>query len=379
MLHTTIINEMSELRAPPQWIYDTEYLVFSSGGTLGYSYLGCLLELDNAFQKQDRNLYRQIKGAAGCSIGASYALFVVLGIRQTQLWREVMNIDTTQLTDSLNVHNLTEMYGLNDKMYMQQKIYDLLERHTGNGNITFAELYRQTEKVLVCSTVNVSKAQAEYHSHLTTPHFRVVDSICASMSVPVIFTPSIINGDLYVDGALMANLPFTLFPIEKTFILHLLVSLPDISTLTNYIRRTILLAQSNIDEITMQTLPLEHRKRRLIIRLSGVHGLDFHITYEQKIALVQEGAKIIMRFLNPRLLVAECMKLLASTLFMMHRDDRAQSLDEDLSKTTISSPHHPKGATPVDPGVESEKTVLAFEQSCRVNDTQLQLKSIKEQ
>lgn len=351
------INEISELKAPPSWIYDTEYLVFSSGGTLGYSYLGCLLELDNAFQKQDRNLYRQLKGAAGCSIGASYALFVVLGIRQTQLWREVMNnIDTTQLTDTLNVGNLTEMYGLNDKMYMQQKIYDLLERHTGNGNITFAELYRQTEKILVCSTVNVSQAQAEYHSHLTTPHFRVVDSICASMSIPVIFTPSIINGDLYVDGALMANLPFTLFPIEKTFILHLLVSLPDISTLTNYIRRTILLAQSNIDEITMQTLPVEHRKRRLIIRLSGVHGLDFHITYEQKMALVQEGAKTIMRFLNPRLLVAECMKLLASTLFMMHKDDLHHH------------PHPLTAATPVDPAIQSERTEPAADAS----DTQAQ-------
>lgn len=304
----------------PEWVYDIKYLVFSGGGILGYAYAGAILALDNAFLRRNLNLYQQVQGLSGASIGASFALMMTLGIRGHNLYREIFRIQPARVMDDFNLENLVEMYGISPKTYFIKSIYDILERYTGNGKITFKDLYALTHKHLVISVSNVTTAQAEYHSYLTTPQYPVVESVCASMSIPVIFAPSIIsNGDLLVDGGLMDNMPFSMFPPELTLMLTLRSNMPEPTSLGNYIRRILMMTMNNIEEIMMRSLPPNLMNRRLILRLKNVSAIQFNINPSNCRQLIRMGMKTMSRFLYPKILVQECVKELLKTCYILNQ------------------------------------------------------------
>ena len=314
----------------PLWIYDIEYIAFSSGGILGLAYNGALAVLDDAFYKKGLNLYKRLKGVSGASIGAMYALFVVLNIRGQQLYRETLGVNLLKIAEGMRLHNLIEIYGLNSKVNMQRVVYDIIERHTGHGDITFQELYDLTHIDLVCTVTNVTKGCVEYHSHATTPHIQVVDSVCASMSIPLLFTPTVIDGSYYVDGAIMDNLPFTMFPTEKTLMISLCSVLPNPDTLSNYIRRILLMISYKAEEITIKALPPDLRKHRLILRMPDNVALNFHMSQEEKMKLISIGARGMTHFLFPNVLVTQCMSLIANTMLEeAQKEDNVQD-DNDV-------------------------------------------------
>ena len=321
---------------PPQWIYDIQYLVFSGGGVLGYAYAGAILALDNAFLKQNKNLYQQLKGVSGASIGASFALMITLGVRGNQLLQEILRVEPSRVMDDFKWDNLMSMYGMSPKSYFLKCIYDLLERYTGDGRITFQSLYNLTKKHLVVSVSNVTKAQVEYHSYLTTPHYPVFESVCASMSIPVIFAPTILSqgsGDWLVDGGLMDNMPFSMFPPELTLMMSLRSNMPEPTSLRNYIQRVLMMTANNVEAIMMRSLSKPLQNHRLILRLHDVSTIQFNISVKHRYQLIQMGMKIMLRFLFPRLLVRECMKKLLQTCFLLN-----ESLANTTTTTTTPTP-----------------------------------------
>ena len=233
------------------WIYDIKYLSLSGGGIKGYAYLGALLSLDRAFFNRKVNLYHQLQGISGTSIGAVFALFIVLGVRGYQLTKEVFEINISDSIKQFNIQNLIDMYGLCSTTMFQKAIFDLLERKIGKGDITFQELYEITQKHYVCTLTNVNTGQPEYHSYLSTPNYKIYESVAASMCVPLLFAPCVINNQCYVDGGLSDNCPFSVFPIQDTLIINLVTghdphdmhemheSHVDISSLQLYIMKLI--------------------------------------------------------------------------------------------------------------------------------------------
>ena len=92
---------------------------------------------------------------------------------------------------------------------------DLIQRKTGNGEITFGELaatkkYREIYLV----GANLSSGLSELFSHKTTPQMKVADAARISMSIPLFFA-SVKGGKnkehLYVDGGLLENYPIKTF------------------------------------------------------------------------------------------------------------------------------------------------------------------------
>ena len=61
---------------------------------------------------------------------------------------------------------------------------------------------------LIISTTNLNKGKVEYHSKGD-----LITHVMASASIPVLFTPVELNGDLHVDGGLFDNLPVS--PIRE--------------------------------------------------------------------------------------------------------------------------------------------------------------------
>jgi hypothetical protein len=267
--------------------------------------------------------------------------------------REVLNVDLKEASKNMCIDNLVDMYGLIDRTNVRRQLYDMIERCVGTGNISFHDLYEMTGKNLVCAVVNVSEGKLEYHSYSTTPNFKVVDSVLASMSIPGVFTPTLLNGDFYVDGALMDNLPFSVFSPEETFMLSLRTNLPDLTTFKNYLHRVFILGLNGSEEVRIRALPEKLRRHRLLIRLD-ISSLDFNITKSKKMDVIRQGANATQRFLYPKILISDCMKIIASTLLSLSKevetmesdDDEKDSVEEfDGSDNDSNGPNAPKSSS----------------------------------
>ena len=306
------------------WIYDVKYLSLSGGGTKGYAYLGALLSLDRSFFNRKRNLYSQLEGVSGTSIGAVFALFVVLGLRGYQLAKEVCNSNIADSMKQFNIQNLIDMYGLCSTTMFQKIIFDVLERNVGKGDVTFQELFDITRKHYVCTLSNVNTGRPEYHSHLSTPNYKIYESVTASMCVPLLFAPCIINNQCYVDGGLSDNCPFAVFPIRETFIINLSNahdsdSHVDISSLQLYILRIIMNVCEMFDVRLFDRIPQSERKRVLKIQFRDLVPYDLSIDPHTKKKLAKLGASAVEKFLHPdsanHEAIKTCVKLMI--LFVM--------------------------------------------------------------
>jgi hypothetical protein len=318
----TIPVTLPHLPPSNSWMYEIKYMIFSGGGVKGYAYAGSILSLDKAFFDKKLNLYQQLKGAAGTSIGAMMALYIVMGVRGQQLIKEVLNTNITETLKESSIQNLMDMFGLCPMQNMKRIIYNILERFMGKGDITFQELFDITQKQFICCVTNVHSRQPEYHSHLSTPHYKVFESICASMCVPLLYAPCVINGICYVDGGLTDNCPFKLFPINETFIMNMAFqhNRVDLSSIQRYIACLISIVYSTIEKRQFEILTPVEKKRIFHINIHEVSPMDIMLTADLKRHLISKGSSQLEKFINPNLIVSDYMKMLTKSICYHVRD-----------------------------------------------------------
>src|SRR5262245_55695553 len=80
--------------------------------------------------------------------------------------------------------------------------------------VTFRDLRERGRSLRIVAT-NVDRRTLRLFSDKTTPDVSVVDAVIASMSMPVVFKPWRIDGERYIDGALVSNLPVWTFDEER--------------------------------------------------------------------------------------------------------------------------------------------------------------------
>lgn len=191
-----------------------------------------------------------LKGCGGTSIGALFALGVLLCIPFKRFKSWCFEQDTSDFVSQMAIGNILTSKGVLPFSYLTKYITNLLyiapdelkhkyalllqkkkqnqqQQHTTNDiadirNITFAELYEITErkKELYVIASNLTKRSAKLISHRTTPNWKVCHGVAASMCIPWLFEPfsDPDNGDLMVDGGVYDNYAIKTipFPIEKT-------------------------------------------------------------------------------------------------------------------------------------------------------------------
>lgn len=283
--------------------------------------------MDEIFRQHGKDLYTQLKACAGASIGSIFALYTVLGVRGKRLYKDVMSQDTQHVLTEMNIDSLTSMYGLNDGMYMRRQIRNILETYAENADITFQELYQFTGKMFTCSITNVSAGQTEYHNYINTPEYPVYLSVTASMSIPFIFAPVIINGDYFIDGAITDNIPFNGFPIDKSIIFSLDGNLPNITGLQSYSLRIALIGFRMYLQQRLSHLPNELRNRCIRLRVDELTSLSFNADIETKKQVIFHGIRVIGRLLFPELFVEECVNVIKRSLVLALRTPEVESTE----------------------------------------------------
>ena len=193
--------------------YHFKNLVFEGGGVKGIAYVGAMEVLDK------EEILNNIERVAGTSAGAMVAVLVGLKYSADEVKDVLWHLNFKNFMDKscfiVNTNRLLKEYGWYKGDFFRKTMAELIERKTGNGEITFGELAETKEyREIYLVGANLSTGLTEVFSHKTTPQMKVADAARISMSIPLFFA-SIRGGKnkqhVYVDGGLLENYPIKTF------------------------------------------------------------------------------------------------------------------------------------------------------------------------
>ena len=167
------------------------------------------------------NLHNDIKSIIGTSMGSFFGLALTLKIPFEDLEQyikkiinneDIMSIKTDQISNLFinNGIDKTSNYLIYLKEFIKKK-YDI-------EDITFIELAKKTGIDFNVSTTNVNNYKNYIFNLTNTPNVSVFDAVSASMTLPFLSQPVLIDGYYYIDGGITNNFPIELYnniPVEN--------------------------------------------------------------------------------------------------------------------------------------------------------------------
>lgn len=184
-------------------------LVLSGGSVSTVAIVGALACLEDNDIISCKNINKFI----GSSAGSIVSLLICIGYDVKDIY-----MISEELTDDYNKNscfsidmllNVLDQYGVDDGLFIENWLKKILLKKINNSNPTFLEFAKITGKDLNVCASNISKYEFTVFSVDNTPKIHVVDAIRASISLPFIFKPKVINGEYYVDSGLLNNFPIT--------------------------------------------------------------------------------------------------------------------------------------------------------------------------
>jgi hypothetical protein len=176
-------------------------MCLSGGGVNGFSHLGFIKYLH-----ENKHLII-LDTIIGTSIGAVIGFLYFLEITPLEMYDIFLEIDPTSCFNINNMEKFFTTFGIDSGEYFIAKIIDILIQRKIDPLITFAELYKKSQKNLIICATNVDKHSSEYFSYENRSNMKVMDAIRMTTSLPLIFTPVSFENSLYTDGFLTDNFP----------------------------------------------------------------------------------------------------------------------------------------------------------------------------
>ncbi len=203
-------------------------LVISGGSIKGIAFIGSLKAL------HDNKYLKYIDTFAGTSVGSLIASLIVIGYTPDELLEFVEKFDLTKLL-SINVMNLPYQYGLDDGKRLMYVVEKLIAGKGFSPKITLFDLYEQTKKHLIITSVCLNTSKIVYLDYLNYPQMLLVNAIRMSTSLPGLFIPFVYENNYYVDGGCINNYIIDYFKdeLDKTIGLCLVETYNEIPSIDN--------------------------------------------------------------------------------------------------------------------------------------------------
>ncbi|WP_159567576.1 patatin-like phospholipase family protein [Budvicia diplopodorum] len=303
--------------------YNFSNLVFEGGGVKSVAYLGAFEVLTK------RGIINNIIRTGGTSSGALWATIISLGYTLEEAEKILWDLDFSEFMDDTwgvvrDTNRLLSKFGWYQGEYLRSWIGDLIGRKTGNSEATFYDMDIMKKekgfKLLYLIGTNLSTSSQEIFSAEHTPQMIVADAMRISMSIPLFFVP--INsqrGDVYIDGGVVNNYPIKLFDsrryiyttcrLPKRFtsnsiyneetlgfrldtkeeISNFRNNINEHAKINNIIDYAQALVHTVLDAQELSHALSDDKQRTIYIDTLDVKTTDFHLTDENKIALVKSG------------------------------------------------------------------------------------------
>jgi predicted acylesterase/phospholipase RssA len=203
--------ETFSIEQPTLQPFDT--LVISGGGVKGFVFLGAI---QYALHKNGLDLLK-IKHFIGSSVGAMLCYLFAIGYTPIEIITYVIKNKLIDKFQKIDVHKIfktlfdTTTGGIkNQGIISYYIIQEFLERMTLDKIsqlITLKQLYEQYNKVLICTTYNMTDSKTEYLSYMNYPDMPCLIALRLSCNVPFLFEKFIYLNKHYIDGGIADNFP----------------------------------------------------------------------------------------------------------------------------------------------------------------------------
>ena len=185
------------------------HLVLSGGGMRGVIFIGALRYL------YIENLHKNITHIAANSIGSFVALFITFKLTIEEIEQIIYNSkDDKELCviPTKNYYRIISKLGLCYISHFMEHLRKILRiKYPDLEDLTFKEASQKFGINLYFSTTNINRCENRIFSIEDTPDISVFTACEASMAIPLLFTPIVIENEHYYDGAFSNNFPIKIF------------------------------------------------------------------------------------------------------------------------------------------------------------------------
>lgn len=225
---------------------------------------------------------------SGSSAGAILTLCLALGMSVDEILKKAMACDISDMV-RLSISNFVKDYGFVETRVVRETLVALCD----GRDPTFGEL----DKKIYISAFCLNTGKTHYFSRDTHPNLKVIDAVCMSISIPLMFSACEYDGYTFVDGGTQESLPATPFlgkrPHDVTC-----VKIKSASVFREKIRNHADFFEALIQSsLANRPAPGADRMHVIEIDVCGANIFDFHMTDTDKMNLYSMGLKTPCFFL----------------------------------------------------------------------------------
>jgi len=239
-----------------------------------YSLIGSLKALESKLI--------DVKEISGSSAGSILALLLALGMSVDEILEVSLSLNIPDFV-KLRIGSFFNKFGFVDLGPIREKLVEVC-----GCDPTFSEL----EMKIYVSAYCLNSSSTEYFSKDTHPDMKVIDAVCMSMAIPLIFACGKYEGKTYIDGGTQEQYPMTPFlgkkPHEVTCIKLKMdrVYQEEINNPRQFVESLIRSSLTNRTEYSKYTNIFE-------INVGDTNIFDFGMSYEEKVRLYNIGYSTI--------------------------------------------------------------------------------------
>jgi NTE family protein len=274
-------------------------ITLSGGGLKGVAHIGALEVLS------ERGLLKALREYVGISAGALVAFCLCIGssLSELRMITSLLDFGLVRDLDAENMLNFTETYGLDTGANVEKLLKAILRARRIDPEITFRGLAElRLGPNLRVIAMNLNTCCPEEFSATKSPDMPVYLAIRASMSLPIYFTPvqDPKTGHYYSDGGVNFSSPFKfLSDEERKHTLSIAFNYrhkpkKEIPSLQAYLYQLYYC----LDYDTMVSLDNAWASNILYINCHNVYIMNFELSQEDKIALMDSGRSSAEEFLK---------------------------------------------------------------------------------
>lgn len=212
-------------------------LVLSGGSIKGISQIGALHCL------KKNNMLDHINTIAATSAGSMVGMLYSAGYQPMELFKFMKLINLEQ-AKKIDAQNMITKYGLDDGTRIMLILQKLISAKNYSIEVTFKDFFKKTNINFIVTGTCINDKKIYYFSHANYPNMKVLDAIRISISLPILFTPCLYEGKIFIDGGCIDNFPIHLFADRIESVIGIYVAdvrqyVEEINFIEDYLTNTI--------------------------------------------------------------------------------------------------------------------------------------------
>ena len=247
-----------------------KYLILGPASMGIYSMIGTLKALESQLV--------DVEEISGSSAGSILALMLALGMSIDEILNVSLSLNIPEFV-KLRIGSFFNKFGFVDLEPIRDKLVEVC-----GCDPTFEEL----DMKIYISAYCLNSSTTEYFSKDTHPKMKVIDAVCMSIAIPLIFSCGKYDGKTYVDGGTQEQYPMTPFLSKKPYQVTC-IKLKTDRVYQENINNPKQFVESLIRSTLENRVQYETKINVIDIDVGATNIFDFNIEYEDKLKLYNIG------------------------------------------------------------------------------------------